>query len=389
MYVPFRDLTHFQKRKAQNRAAQRAFRERKEAHVKGLESRVTELEELTMSKDAENEKLKSQVEVLQAELMNIRGQKFDFDFNMSNVQNPVTDNVPVRNPFQNNGQQNGQQSSPSPSSGSLTDSTVFRSGRSSLATSPENNANKNATPNIDIPFDLFSTSSSGPLTLSNNSNQTSPLFSTDLFNNSPAARSNSASTPLFGQNQNTSPVLDTFAQTLASLTQRNASPLSNNLNVPTLQPPSTSTAPMSVFSPGSTNLFNLDDSWFNTWRDTSAQGGMDDTNFDIFDTMFSSVSPGTSNIVDYTDLTNFIIDSPITNSPTSSTGQPQGITCPEVWEKVKNHPQFDDIDIDQLCAEMRSKAKVCDLFKSRGPLASADGPTDLESPVSFAISSCG
>jgi len=359
---------NLQKRKAQNRAAQRAFRERKEAHVKGLESRVTELEELTKSKDAENEKLKSQVEALQAELMAIRGQKFDFDFNMSNVQNTMTDTAPVRNPFQNKAQPNGQQSSPSPSSGSgsVTDSSLFRSGRSSLATSPENEVNKNATPNIDIPFDLFS-SSSGPLTFTNPSTQPSPLFNTDLFNNNSPAQSNVTSTPLFGQNQPTSPVLDTFAQTLASLTKQNESPMSNNFNSSNVPPPS-STVPMSIFSSESMNLFNLNDPLFNNWRDTSAQGTMDDNSFDIFDTMFPAMSPGPF-LMDNMDLTTFITDSPVSSSSTPSiaaTGE-KGITCPELWEQVRNHPQFDEIDIDQLCAEMKNKAKVCALSKSRDP----------------------
>ena len=359
------DLAYLQKRKAQNRAAQRAFRERKEAHVKGLETRVNELEEITKSKDAENEQLKSQVEALQAELMNIRGQKFDFDFNMPNVQNKntVTDNTAVRNPFQPNRQQNGQQPSPSPSSGSVTDSSFFRSGRSSLATSPENDINKNATPKMDIPFDLFS-NPSGPFSFSSASNHTTPLFSTDFF--SSPAQSNPNSVPRFNGRQDTSPVLDTFAQTLASLTQQNPSPLSNGFNNTTV-PPSASTAPLSLFSSTSTNLFDMNDPLFSTWRDTNVQGGMDD-NFDIFDTMFSSMSPGAFNLVDNTDLTNFITDSPPSNSnqitpPGTATGEP-GITCPELWEKVKNHPQFDDIDIDQLCSEMRNKAKVCALSKS-------------------------
>jgi len=61
----------------------------------------------------------------------------------------------------------------------------------------------------------------------------------------------------------------------------------------------------------------------------------------------------------------------------------EAITCPQLWEQVKNHPQFDDIDIDQLCAEMRSKAKVCAFSKSANlsiPLAQmVESKADLES----------
>jgi hypothetical protein len=317
---------------------------------------------LTHNKDEENEQLKNQVQKLQAELMALKGGNFNFDFNMKDVQNPtvLTNNTTVRNPFQPNGQQNGQQSSPSPSSGSITDSSAFRSGQSSLATSPENDANKNATPNIDIPFDLFSNNSAGQVSFTNNPNQTSPLFSTDLFSNSPSSTTN-ASAPLFTQNQQNSPLLDTFAQTLATLTQNQN--LSNGFN--STVPSSTSTAPLNTFTPNSSsNLFDMNDPLFNTWRDASLSA-TDDSGFDIFDTMFSSMSPGAFNLVDPTGLTDFITDSPITYpNPTTSTQGEQGITCPELWDKVKNHPQFDDIDIDQLCAEMRSKAKVCALSKS-------------------------
>jgi len=134
-------------------------------------------------------------------------------------------------------------------------------------------------------------------------------------------------------------------------------------------PSSSTTAPLSSFTPTSyPNLFDLNDPLFNSWRDNSISSNGDDGSFDIFDTMFSSMSPGAFNLVDATGLSDFISESPI-QMPTqdqqmqTGTGE-RGVTCPELWEKVKNHPQFDDIDIDQLCAEMRSKAKVCALSKS-------------------------
>lgn len=57
-----------QKRKAQNRAAQRAFRERKEKHVKDLEIKVEELEKASHSTSKENSQLRAQMERMQAEL---------------------------------------------------------------------------------------------------------------------------------------------------------------------------------------------------------------------------------------------------------------------------------------------------------------------------------
>ncbi|KAF2091651.1 AP1-like transcription factor-like protein [Saccharata proteae CBS 121410] len=60
------------KRKAQNRAAQRAFRERKEKHLKDLETKVNELEKASDAANHENGLLRAQVERLQTELREYR-----------------------------------------------------------------------------------------------------------------------------------------------------------------------------------------------------------------------------------------------------------------------------------------------------------------------------
>jgi AP-1-like factor len=65
-------LTRIQKRKAQNRAAQRAFRERKEKHLKDLETRVAELAKAREADQHENGLLKAQVDRLQGELKDYR-----------------------------------------------------------------------------------------------------------------------------------------------------------------------------------------------------------------------------------------------------------------------------------------------------------------------------
>ncbi|KAG8628725.1 hypothetical protein KVT40_002590 [Elsinoe batatas] len=60
------------KRKAQNRAAQRAFRERKEKHLKDLETKVAELTKTTEHDKQENGVLRAQVQRLQSELKEYR-----------------------------------------------------------------------------------------------------------------------------------------------------------------------------------------------------------------------------------------------------------------------------------------------------------------------------
>ncbi|KAJ4298492.1 AP-1-like transcription factor [Collariella sp. IMI 366227] len=62
------DLTPAQsKRKAQNRAAQRAFRERKERHVKDLENRLQDLEQAQQQTVSENERLKRDLQKISTE----------------------------------------------------------------------------------------------------------------------------------------------------------------------------------------------------------------------------------------------------------------------------------------------------------------------------------
>ena len=61
-----------QKRKAQNRAAQRAFRDRKEKHLKDLETKVDDLTKASESASHENGLLRAQVERLQVELKEYR-----------------------------------------------------------------------------------------------------------------------------------------------------------------------------------------------------------------------------------------------------------------------------------------------------------------------------
>lgn len=60
------------KRKAQNRAAQRAFRERKERHLKDLETKVDELEKASEATNHENGRLRAQVEKMSIELKEYR-----------------------------------------------------------------------------------------------------------------------------------------------------------------------------------------------------------------------------------------------------------------------------------------------------------------------------
>ncbi|KAJ6626976.1 hypothetical protein B0H10DRAFT_1997498 [Mycena sp. CBHHK59/15] len=72
------DESRLMKRKEQNRAAQRAFRERKEKHVKDLEDKVAELEARNDQATSENENLRDLLSRLQNENVMLKESTFTF-----------------------------------------------------------------------------------------------------------------------------------------------------------------------------------------------------------------------------------------------------------------------------------------------------------------------
>ncbi|EMD41389.1 hypothetical protein CERSUDRAFT_109986 [Gelatoporia subvermispora B] len=75
---PKHDESRLMKRKEQNRAAQRAFRERKEKHVKDLEDKVAALEAKNQLSETENENLRDLLQRLQNENMMLKQAAFTF-----------------------------------------------------------------------------------------------------------------------------------------------------------------------------------------------------------------------------------------------------------------------------------------------------------------------
>ncbi|KAJ2808736.1 DNA-binding transcription factor yap1 [Coemansia guatemalensis] len=67
------------KRTAQNRAAQRAFRERKQQYLKGLEDQVSELTERHERTERENQELRRAIEALKNENTALKGRKFTYE----------------------------------------------------------------------------------------------------------------------------------------------------------------------------------------------------------------------------------------------------------------------------------------------------------------------
>ena len=87
-----------QKRKAQNRAAQRAFRERKEKHLKDLETKVAELEKASATANQEKDALRAQMDKMGVELNEYK-KKLSL---VSVSKPPLAGRSPFGNPIFNN-----------------------------------------------------------------------------------------------------------------------------------------------------------------------------------------------------------------------------------------------------------------------------------------------
>ncbi|ORZ18460.1 hypothetical protein BCR42DRAFT_410869 [Absidia repens] len=96
-----------QKRKEQNRVAQRAFRERKERHVKELEDKVAELErsriDETKHLQEENQALRLKVQQMEAEIYTLKGAEQAFKLSIqklreAGVQLPPDTTAPLATP---------------------------------------------------------------------------------------------------------------------------------------------------------------------------------------------------------------------------------------------------------------------------------------------------
>ncbi|KZT24685.1 hypothetical protein NEOLEDRAFT_1242342 [Neolentinus lepideus HHB14362 ss-1] len=83
---PQQDESRLLKRKEQNRAAQRAFRERKEKHVRDLEDKVAALEAKNALAVSENENLRDLLQRLQSENMQLKQAAFTFNMPSSSSQ---------------------------------------------------------------------------------------------------------------------------------------------------------------------------------------------------------------------------------------------------------------------------------------------------------------
>ncbi|KAJ2513462.1 DNA-binding transcription factor yap1 [Coemansia sp. RSA 1939] len=185
------------KRTAQNRAAQRAFRERKQQYLKDLEDQVRELTEQRERTERENQELKQRVGKLKQENTTLKGGNFtyentsvDFDKAMSDLFDPAsaTSNIDLRSAYDTQ-QKSLQSTDPAKSSSVAAVHPPQLSSRSTSSASPQ------SVPAMYPNFDMTSTSSAmfastlaaqhnSPYgsVVNNSSNVAGGGFSSDIFN---------------------------------------------------------------------------------------------------------------------------------------------------------------------------------------------------------------
>ncbi|KAI8076780.1 uncharacterized protein BX664DRAFT_343906 [Halteromyces radiatus] len=302
------------KRKAQNRAAQRAFRERRVNYVKELEDRIKVLEENQEQSSEkvleENRKLKQIIQQLQLENAILSGTASSFDIPLSQL----TDD-------------NGNDSTQRPqkllrSIGDDTSATLFSaittqdSSEKSLSFAPHHSLTSDSstkssslTPSITHDNDTTFISSSIPTDILNSFDTTQQLF--NPFNLDSTA-----------VNQGLFDTIPTDTTLISSSISSSSSPSSS----------SSSSSPATVTH---TNINKAEESTTNDLLDQLLV--MDD----------ETESPlSTSN-----------------NQIQQQQEQPpieKASSLTQVWDKLAQHPRFDEIDIDTLCSEMKKKACCTD-----------------------------
>ncbi|KAF3761370.1 PAP1-domain-containing protein, partial [Cryphonectria parasitica EP155] len=387
------------KRKAQNRAAQRAFRERKEKHLKDLEDKVAELEKASQSANQENSQLRAQVEKMTTELNQYKKKLSVMathrNSNPSGGGRPLFGNAVISNlndvNFQFEFPKFGQLPGPTPSPSTKASlngrpSASPRSTRSpSEHVSPLDNsgrqgsmvgASQTSGSGLDAQTkeDLakFSGIFSPPLT--NNNVASAARGSTDSHTSgaatnesSPSSSSNSNGGP--SSSCGTSPEPSTnnqsptgFKLDIMSTIGEESHPSLANTNQDFGHFANIDMNDMNFLA--NTNNFQFDPQLFGNYRepqDNVLSTGFDDSFFnDAFDIDFTTPYFAPSPNPPKKDLM-ARIDAAKNDDRTElvQTQDGQFLTCNKIWYKLQNCPsvQSGDFDLDGLCSDLQKKAR--------------------------------
>ncbi|KAI1325022.1 PAP1-domain-containing protein [Xylariaceae sp. FL0255] len=378
------------KRKAQNRAAQRAFRERKEKHLKDLETKVEELEKASAAANNENSQLRNQVEKMTVQLEQYKKKlavvasgsrsasgrsQHHGGFGSSVLQNINDVNFQFEFP------KFGMLSTPSPTvingtkqSPASTNSPVSPPSQSKDTNTPK--SRENSETQAVTNFSAWNNSSSHDGVNGNSGSRTTSLdsmaFSLGGTNTgSPSSSSNSAIGP--SSSCGTSPEPYTQSplgfkplETLTTIGEEQPTLITDNNNNSTFG--SLGNLDFSNFDwLAQQNGGQFDPQLFGDYREPQdsvlASGGFDDGFFaDAFDVDFSApfnapalTSPKPAPKKDICAE----IDARKETEDTIVSANGKLLTCNNIWEQLQGCPrvQNGDLDLDGLCSDLQKKAK--------------------------------
>jgi len=365
------------KRKAQNRAAQRAFRERKEKHLKDLENKVSELEKASDAANHENGLLRAQVSRLQMELREYRKR---LSLNSSGLSRPA----PLAGGFSSllgNGSTNFQFDFPKfgglPTSTSKSTSIngPMRQDSIGRGLSPPNSAsgssvNSPATRSNSIPRTGLDGVITAPPSHNGSVSGQARVFQfnsgSSSHSNSPSASSNSQvglnssceTSPEPSHNSPPSNLVDSAPDGYKCTGNSEAAPV---------KPPTSEINGMDYFV--NQNGGQFDPHLFGDYRDPQAAiMGDGDFTGGFFNDAFPLADFGSP--FHFGDTPAVQKSNPLEEIERLQDGEGDDevvpaddpssmLNCHKIWDKLSNRPEFKEgtIDIDNLCSELRAKAR--------------------------------
>ncbi|CAG8660616.1 13175_t:CDS:2 [Dentiscutata erythropus] len=326
------------KRKAQNRAAQRAFRERKERYVKELETKIEELESMSAKSAQENQQLKSLVEQLQAENYLLKQTSFTFDFPL-----PKTNDTTSILDKDINDLVGAKSISPPPIPASNT-SEPYTPPSSSTSDDEPGSPNSVSDKNVNVTVSSPDISSQAPSSKLDQPNLPSKSSGSASSSSSHSTKPQSAEefcekfTDGMCQDNNTS-----FDMTGSSNGATDLNKLSSAF---------TEYRDPTPFTP------NID----NPFSESAPLPPLFEDSFQDFGSFAPMATP-----TDENKNPHFSSLSKHEFASLEDIRSKKFLSCNKVWERIQQHPKFDDLEgdeIDQLCAELKSKAKC----SGKGPV---------------------
>ncbi|KAK4174589.1 transcription factor PAP1-domain-containing protein [Triangularia setosa] len=353
------------KRKAQNRAAQRAFRERKEKHLKELETKVEELEKASESHNKEKQALRAQVDKMTVELNEYKKRLSTLSNGRPSYQGPMK---PFGAPFlQNMNDVNFQFEFPK--FGTLPGPNVTndtkKSSTSTTSSVPPRRSNSDTRSPLDKSNDSFSPNNSStysPLGLNSHTLDSQFNLNGPTTTSSPSASSNSN---MGGANSSCGTSPEPFTQSPMGF-----KPIDTLATIGEEQ--SGFNGPSQEFGHfGDVNDFNwlpqtdfqFEPQLFGDYREPQESilsNGFDDSFFnDALDADF--ITPYNLPLTSEVPAPKPDLLAQIDAAKESDQVTPSGqlLTCTSIWEKLQTCPkvQNGDFDLDGLCSDLQKKAK--------------------------------